>query len=167
MMIEDESEVAFRGYAKRSAETALAKGFTPVTWDIIPARLMMVITELDEITRVDANVGQELADVTIRTIGMLHVLFPGWTLRVQHGPWRPRSMTTIETELWGIVRFSTHAVEAWRKGDSMRVKLNLELIVSECFRLSHVFRVKLGDEVVKKMNANDLRPHLHGAKEAL
>jgi len=154
--------------AGEAARDAMARGFAPVTWEILPGRVMMIVTELDELRHAE-DVGPELADVVIRTVGLLHVLFPGWRL-LKSPPLEDvgrRGRLSLEAELWPVIHFCTECVHAWRRGEVDRVGKALEWIVWECYRLAHVLSVDLMREVEAKVAINRTRPYRHGALEAL
>jgi len=166
----DSTEKRLRLLASESAEIAVVNGFDPVTWEILPSRMMMIITELDEMVgSAFDQAGKELADVLIRSIGLMHVLFPSWTFR----PYLPSELPTrvgkveLERELWWSVHHCSVCVKAWQRSDKVRVRRSLELIVYECFRLATMLNVDLMSETERKVEFNRTRPHRHGAVEGL
>lgn len=174
----DSTEKMLRLLASESAEIAVVNGFDPVTWEILPGRIMMIITELDEMVgSAFDQAGKELADVLIRSIGLLHVLFPTWTVRLYTPDsselGRLRRSTPddgkpeLERELWWSVHHCSVCVKAWQRGDSTRVRRSLELIVYECFRLATMLSIDLMSETERKVEFNRTRPHRHGAVKGL
>lgn len=59
--------------AKQTTDVAVANGFDRPTWDTLPVKIALVMTEIDEAAGVvradggDAALAEELADVALRT----------------------------------------------------------------------------------------------------
>jgi len=158
-----------RKLVRKAIDNAIAKQFAPTTWELVPGRLMMAITELEEIVTADHGHGAELADLTIRLASILEALYPHtWRLHAYPGRYHdPSTFGSIEREVWLVIRHASRAVKAWSRGFSIEVEAELERSVSYCFRLADLLRVNLPLEMESKINADAEREPRHGAVESL
>lgn len=164
-------------------EIASANGFDPPTWDNFPAKLMMVVTEIDEF--VDAAEGvengdcggtkEELADVAIRLLAMIHALTHGkWNCRVRRynepADYYDRRIGWLRSpkdEVWPIVSRISKATEVWRKGRRVDAIQHIEFAIKECFALADRVGFNLFSEILTKAAKNAQRPKLHGKIESV
>lgn len=162
------SPAYYHTLARAGAEAAHSKGFEPATWDNLPAKLLFVITELDEAAdfTTDANLAEELADTAIRLLGALHDLTRGkWCSRIQTRRQRwdaPRRHASLPDHLWPVVAEVSKAAEEWRKGRVSDTAMRMELALLEVWRAADRLGVDLDAEVEAKIVKNRTRPHLHG-----
>ena len=148
-------------------------GFDPPTWENLPVKLMLVVTEMDEARDAVHGVGndpldEELADIAIRLLSILHSIWGNeWMDRVEGRKSRTaRGHTTpyqtMETLMWPIMGHVCKAVEAWRHDNRRDTQQRVELALLETFRLADVLYIQLFEEIVNKSGKNEKRPHLHG-----
>jgi hypothetical protein len=152
-------------------QLALAKGFTKPDKGNLPSKLLWVVTELvefcDEPHRDLDKVGLELADVALRALGILEALRPGeWSNRTPtaekkllRDPWQTRP-----TLVYPILRLTTQAGEAWRKGDDSDALQCVELILLETAMVAKCLGIDLYACVKNKHEYNKTREYLHGKK---
>ncbi len=155
--------------AKDVDDIAKANGFDPPTWENIPIKLMLVVTELDEARDAVHGVGndplaEELADVAIRLLSILHSVWEDkWQDRVTgRSPRACNGFQTVETLLWPILDHVCKAVEAWRHDKKRDTMQRVELALLETFRLADLLYIRLHEEILLKTDKNAERPHLHG-----
>lgn len=156
--------------ARRAVEEATRRGFHPVEWRTMPTKTMWIVTELDELLQAaqgDGDMASELADVALRTMGILHVLYPGWEVDGEFDLAAEPIDTSLEVLLWPCVRYASRAAQAWRKGEHTLVQCNLQCLLTEVFRLASRLGFQLLAEMERKLVVNSKRPHLHGTVEAL
>lgn len=156
--------------AALAVQIASRLGFTPVEWKTLPTKVMWVVTELDELVEAvtqPGDVPSELADIALRTMGILHVLFPDWSVVIEDKPRRQNYKPEIEVVVWPSVRCAARATQAWRKGKRDLVKVHLQSLVVEVFDLSSRLGFDLIEAMERKLETNSRRPHLHGTVEAL
>lgn len=163
---------------------ATRSGFDPTTWENFPAKMMMAITELDELVdgvrgRQDDHPHEELADTTIRILASAHTLSDGkWVSRLktrfnnQDHWWDSpvvgkRWLQPPEVEVWAIVSMLSKATETWRRGNRGEALQYLELAILECFRLADRIGFSLVQEILVKTSKNMKRPRLHGKVESV
>lgn len=161
--------------AKRCAATAAAKGFDACTWENLPTKLMFVVTEIDEACEAmeedaqESKVGEELADIAIRTLVVLETLWPDdWsegrivgryrqTRRRHESPW---------VMLWPLLRYARIAIHHWRMDEHEYTRQSLELLLLELWRLADRIRIDLDGCIQLKADANELRPARNGKKRS-
>jgi hypothetical protein len=164
---------AWHEAAKRIDEVNRANGWEAPTFDSIPVKVMLTITELHEAEQGVTGEGkdplpEELADTAIRLIHILESVWPGsWAMRNQWSPLHPsRRFEPIERLLWPIVAKSCVAVEAWRHDNEADTRIALELALAEVVKLARLLGVALLSEVAAKTEKNAKRGHLHGKARA-
>lgn len=156
--------------ARRIREVNEANGFDAPTWENLPVKVMLVVTELDEGLQAvepggDDNLLEELADAAIRLVDILEA--------VNYGSWAARSSVyelesckfkPLETLLVPTLRWLCRAVEDWRKEKRTDAQICLE------YALLEVRRVALGlfgedaleELILIKTEKNAARGKLHG-----
>lgn len=156
-------------FAQRAVDNAADKGFVPANWNNFPTKLMMVVCEIAELSELGSQSkkrGAELSDVLMRLLGILHSIFPSWTMQVSPGlPVDPISLD-IERETWPLVRSCACAMEAWRRGLRSDCKEALQQAVSECFYLADQLNLDLMEAAEAKLAYNFTREKLHGCVES-
>lgn len=171
-----------RAFAARVGATAAAKGWDKPTWENLPGKLMLVVTEVDEavqsatldpdddLYRWDSS---ELADIIIRTVDILYTIWPEWPLNRVHEdrvrlPLYPAiSRMLPETRGWNFIKLLSSATEHWRLGNKPSVASHLELLLLDVYRLADCADINLDAALVAKADINDKRPPLHGKKMTL
>lgn len=179
--------------AKRVVETSIKKGFDLPRWGSDPeeddpfprlgassnylAKLMLVVTEIDE--AVDSaphrdEFAEELADVAIRTLGILSACHAkSWAATrienrsmsgLQKG--RPVVWDRPEVVLWAITKYVVRAAECWRTDDRKDAGVALELALLETFRIADRCGIDLMAAIEAKDAKNQTREHQHGKKAA-
>jgi len=157
--------------ARENLQVVLGNGFDPPTWQNLPIKVMLVITEIDEAVQAAKGgstdpLPEELADIWIRISGILAALWEDeWAVR--YGKVEAESVyQPIELHLWPIVSWCSKAVEAWRHDhrDDTRTYLELALkaTAQTCRTLGGHLGVDLTDEVRKKLAKNASRERFHG-----
>lgn len=174
--------------ARRAHEASVAKGFDPPRWagdyvDAGPtklwketnylAKLMLVVTEIDEVVRAAGvtAIGEELADVVLRVLPLLHVCHePKWLVDLD---WLVRERKTPLSrvlrphdyrEAGVLIRQCVQAAEAWRKDDASGAALVLHNLVLSTFFVADVYSVDLFAAIEAKMAKNAAREYRHGKK---
>jgi len=176
-----------RAFAIRVGATAAAKGWDQPTWENLPGKLMLVVTEVDEaVESAEAPANQdydrhfqrtyrwdpsELADIIIRTIDILNTLWPeAWdtALLSHHELQRPFAYTQPPTGIgWSFVRTLSGAMEYWRHSDREMVRKRLQDVVMLARYVALAQGTDLDAALVAKADINDKRPPLHGKKMTL
>lgn len=147
-----------------------ANGFDDPTWENLPTKLMLVVTELDEAAQSVKGVEydpfpEELADVAIRTLDILTTLWPGdWCNRCAESPREPDryQVQCAERTLWPLVHLLCRATEYWRYNNFTDVKITLEFLIQNLFRVATLYAIDLEYEIRVKVGKNAQRGHLHG-----
>lgn len=153
--------------ARECSEIAERAGFQRVTWENAPIKILMVYTELDELEEAETHEerAEELADVAIRLLGILHDLrVDAWASRinprtVRRGTQRP---ALIETQAQPIRQRLRRAVEAWRRDEPRDALQHVELALLEAFRTAWRMEINLHAAILAKMEINRGRERLHG-----
>lgn len=163
-------EARVKVIARDIVAITLANGFTPNTWELIPARCMLVVTELDEMIEAEPkDAPAELADVALRLLNILESVFPAWTLtsdRVFH-PFANGPFKSNPDVAWPTVKLLCKAIRQWRQGDRGNTQTMLELALGACFHHSHVVNIDLLQAMEEKVRVVKGRPRLHGHVEPL
>lgn len=149
-------------------------GFDAPTWDNLPIKVMLIVTEIDEghqaIYKSTADTIQiELADMAIRVLDLLHGVWGvKWTTRKwpedgfpTYGPLKP-----YEQVIWPTISFCCAAVEAWRKNDKKDTEIALTFALREIFVAAASMQINLFPEIEAKVAKNATRGHLHGKARA-
>jgi|GEM_PF-3860237 len=151
-----------------------ANGFDAPSWQNLPTKMMMVVTELNEARTAICGLEQdplaeELADTAIRLLDILGTIWPGdWAER-----WPTRDRSTeglasnpcfqqIEVLLWKPLEYISMAVEAWRYEKQNDTRVSIELALSETFSLAFRLGFNMRFEIERKLKRNSQRGHLHG-----
>jgi NTP pyrophosphatase (non-canonical NTP hydrolase) len=148
-------------------------GFNPTSKGNVPAKLMCITCELDEVERAmeaefvsvaeeRASVAEELADVA------MYALLGAFDLR---GSVALRSVTYVPniyacpSELTKPARrYVVMAMEKWRRHEFGDVAMCFELIVLEVMRLAEAHGFDLETHIQLKIEKNLEREHLNGGK---
>lgn len=161
--------------ARGCYDTQTEKQWQHATWENLPGKLMLLVSELDEFVR-QANenpwatdvytlstpkgswelqhnaAALELTDALIRNLADIYSLCgPDFAERmtVELQAINPRSWPPPcpEKLVWPIVGRAVRALEYWRKGDDKDVRICLELIALEIVRAWKIFApiVQAGD----------------------
>lgn len=165
-------------------------GFDKPTWDNLPVKVMMVITELDELEtaytgahsvvwqrdpeiytgrEVDVdvakigNMDEEIADVSIRLLSLLHSVWgDSWPRPTRSWQNWGNGMGDGPKLLWPIVHLLSEGVEFWRYDNRKKTKLCLSKALSKAWSLADSWGFDLKKLVQKKADINKERGHLHG-----
>jgi NTP pyrophosphatase (non-canonical NTP hydrolase) len=157
--------------AALTADIAEGNGFAAPTWDTLPMKLMLAITELREARDSEdrAALAEELADFALRTLAVLNRIWgDDWASSRIEG----RQRTTgsffypIEVLLFPMISHLCFAVEDWRKERRVDAKIRIELALLELWRLADRLGIDLETELMKKCEKNRGRGHLHGKVRA-
>lgn len=153
-----------------------ANGFDAPTWDTLPVKLMLVVTELNEARDGVRGTGadplaEELADTAVRLIDILQAV---WS-----GDWTPRGFTDaeqklvgnplfrpIEELLWKPLGYVCMAAESWRYNNRDDTRIAIELALRETFALGAAAGYVMFDQVCAKVKRNEQRGYLHGKARA-
>jgi hypothetical protein len=170
--LSNRERMAFHALAREVRKVNADNGWDPVSWDNVPVKVMMTVTELDEALQGIQGTGadpvnEELADAAIRILDMLQTLWgEEWSDRTMGLPQDPPHLvgafTPGEVALWRPLRLLCHSVEAWRYDKRMDVRVGLELALRELFSLARQLGFCLALEVEWKVQKNQGRGHLHG-----
>lgn len=161
----EESMIDVKKLAQENLDVVLANGFEPPTWENLPIKVMLVVTEVNEAISACKGLDgdpleEELADIWIRVSGILAALWgESWNIRIT------KKVTTyrpIEVQLWPIVSYCCQAVEAWRHDNKTDVQISLELALAETQSLAEALGFGLIAEVAKKLEKNRGRERFHG-----
>ena len=180
MNVETRAETLYR-LAGVAHEVATSHGFDAPTWENFPGKLMLVVSELSELAEACAESScpldltgtrksmDELADVVIRTMTILHGLFGSWNARGSAFDWI-ETHSSIRTRLpdsWVVVllRSLSLALEAWRRDDRATALYHCERLLHFAFQLADagpgVDRHDLLACIEEKIAKNATRPALH------
>lgn len=165
-------EEGFKLISKEIDRVNTANGFEPPTWDNLPVKLMLVITELEEgresvvLTSPQDTLEVEMADVCIRLLSILHTLTGGsWVWQEPITEYRRGVHNHYCQEVWPVVRWCCRAVEDWRRD------LRDDAITAVAYALRDTINasVKMGiskrellSVIEWKVEKNSKRGHLHG-----
>jgi hypothetical protein len=159
-----------RGIKERAEEIsqiALDHGWDAPTWDNFLAKLMLIMTEVQEAE--DAQHDHpafmlELADVVIRTLDVVHTLDVEPTRAARK---KPLPVFNESNVLLGTRRYLSRAAEWYRRGLDEEALCDLwEAIAGiECWCTANCY--DLWDAVDKKIAVNRTRPRLHGKKRSI
>lgn len=161
--------------AQTILEIVRANGFDDPSWENLPGKLAIALTELDELVDFVRGSGEdpleeELADFAIRLLHVLEGLGEGWHVRdfVQRpGDLEGLPFAPVEVVLWPIVSYVCKAIEYWRHNNRTDAVIALELTFAETLRAASRLGVDLGAEVDRKNEKNAARPRLHGKARSL
>lgn len=170
-----ESPIDLKEMAEVIRETNRKNGFTRPSWDNLPIKVMMAVTELNE--AMDAIKGEgedplieELADTAIRVLDILESVW-------QHD-WADRTVALLQTRLernlfepgevalWRPLRMLCTAVESWRYENQGDTRISLEIALREVFTLALSLGVDLGTVIQWKNEKNATRGIRHGKARA-
>lgn len=152
--------------AKRLNEVNEANGFERPSFENLPIKVMLCVTELDEGVQFTKGEGDEaveieLADTAIRLLHILETLWPGeWTIRSNLQ--KPNPWMCFESMVWPVVGALCSAVEAWRHDKPLDVKAYLEDALSLVVMIAATLGCGLTNEIKWKTEKNATRGHLHG-----
>lgn len=157
-----------RELARDNLQVVIDNGFDAPTWETVPLRVMLVITEVDE--GIDAiligdgdPLPEELADIWIRLTGILVAIWGEDQWAVRYGFVEKKHVyESIEVLMWPIVSQCCKAVEAWRKEHKSDTRIYLEMALKELAILALSLDVKLTTEIEKKLHKNRHREKFHG-----
>lgn len=161
----------WHGLASSCTQIAAANGFNPPSWENLPIKLMLVVTELNEarayVHGLDSDpLRVELADATIRVLSALNGVWGAdWVCRI---PGQPSTndllqrFQPIEVILWKPLARICQAVETWRRDNRPDTCGHLEFALRELWCAAAVVGVDLQKAVIDKCKENRLRPYLHG-----
>lgn len=158
------SERTITQRAEEISQIALDHGWDAPTWDNFLAKLMLIVTEVQEAE--DSSHDRyafklELADVVIRTIDVLFTL--DRTVHVRAAP----SLADDENILLGTRRRLVRAAEWYRRGVDGEALGDLWDVIKGidawCERGGH----DLWAAVDAKIEINRARPRLHGKKRSI
>lgn len=175
MQIENRN-LPLHDWAKKVAEVSASKGFVLATWETLPMKLMLMVTEVQE--AIDAAPGRredfamELADIAIRMLESLDSIWRGqWSAgRVT----RRQRIDDTSGLVWRsppetfapVLRMLVLACEAWRKDNRPDAMNALEIALVYVFRVADATNINLMEAIAEKTARNELRPHLHGKAKA-
>lgn len=152
-----------------SAYIQEANGFDAATNETLLAKLMLVITEIDEaidgIEDVENPIAEEVADIAIRLLAIAENFSDGdWHYRSipKVEPLNIFSGQTPEELLFPIISMCSKAAEAHRKGKKDDTINYIELAIKETYLFAVKARIDLFKEVIKKSYKNLNRGWLHG-----
>ena len=158
------------------------RGFEPVTWSNVPAKLAMAMTELREAegaahgstTSVNDREKwtREVLDCVLRVSGVLTALKgEEWCVRSALRGGTRVDLQPIEVTLWRMLAPMCDAVQAWRAGQevgSERVIYCLEMVVAEGLDIYREATCSSAyNALVQIVEANRQRPWLHNHVESL
>lgn len=160
--------------ARSCAKIAREHGFDECTWENFPVKLMLVVSEIKEAVEAmegmqghtNFEVGEELADVAIRTLQIVEILWPGWSAeRITKRTVQQRTAFSIpQLMVWPMMKYAVEALESWRNEQRGDAQQCLELLLLELWRVSDRMHIDLEGFVQLKMDKNEKRPHLNGKK---
>ena len=142
-------------------------GFNPVTMDNAGSKTMCLVAELFEVEQAlhgSGDVAEELADVAMYALAMIHDLGGGvLTLRTARqgaNPYQPPECFTALAR-----KYAVEAFECWRRGKAKDVVISAEIVHLHVARMALGLRVDLKAEVGKKISKNlATRDYRHGGK---
>jgi hypothetical protein len=161
--------------AQECVEIAEAKGFDRCTWDNFATKVAFIYTEIDEAIEklgwksfeVQSTVGEEFADIALRTLAILQTLWPEWSSsRIENRKLAlPRRFEQPAQIFVPVTRYLRMALEAWRRDDQKDAQISLELALLELWKITDAWStLDLIWYVEAKMKTNRERPPLHGKK---
>jgi hypothetical protein len=154
--------------AKECSEIAKQNGFDDPTWDTLPTKVMLVVTEIVEAIQASKpeELVEEFADIALRTLAILHCVWgDDWsTSRVEERRRHDHVLTfqTRESLLFPVLNHLACAVDDWRHSRKVDAKIRLERALLELWRLADALKVDLYAACVAKCEKNKTRGHLHG-----
>lgn len=162
--------------AKSCIRIADAHGFDTCTWENLPTKLMFVVSEIEEACEAmesmdghtNYEVGEELADIGIRTMVMIETLWPDWsTGRIEQRKLQNKTaFMSPQRMLWPMLRYAVGALSSWRIEERKDAQQSLELLLLELWRVGDRMRIDLDGFVQLKMDKNEKRPMLNGKKRS-
>lgn len=162
--------------AQRCSQIAKEHGFDECTWENFPNKLMFVVSEIKEAVEAmesmeghtNYEVGEELADVAIRTLQLVESLWPGWSAeRVTKRTVQSKTAFLMpQVMVWPMLRYAVEALESWRNEQRADAQQCLELLLLELWRVADRLNIDLYGFVQLKMDKNEKRPMLHGKKRS-
>lgn len=159
--------------AERAARIIAQNGFQPATWELLPTKIVMAMTEIDEAAyaQSDDELAEELADVAIRILVMLQDVWGSdWSDRISGRAVKPRSvakdMRSFPEAIFPTFSRLCSAVQHWRHERQKDTEQCLELALLDLWRLADQLLIDLDTAVDMKLNKNANRMHLHGARRA-
>jgi hypothetical protein len=141
--------------------------------------MAFVLTEIVELAEAThqkegvAKFGDELADVAIRLLSILHSIWPAeWSPgRTEHRRIEYLAFATsfqqIEVLVFPIVRQVADAIQRWRRSEKRDAMIACELALLEVARLSDGLGFGLMDEIRDKSRENATRPRCHGLAQSV
>jgi NTP pyrophosphatase (non-canonical NTP hydrolase) len=159
------------GLAEQAETSAIARGFDPCIWENMPGKIAFVLTEVVEacesVTSSRADLIEELADIALRTLAILHGVYGN--------DWCPRNYSTnvgstfesMPVLLYPIARNLGNAVNWWRDDAKLDAKVCLEYVISELYSLATNLGEDLTQAIIRKSTKNADRPKLHGHVRSL
>ena len=142
-------------------------GFDKPTWENLPVKVMMVVTEVDELENSlnyhpKSEAAKELADVAIRLMSLLHSVWGDkWELRQRNfGSFAFQHVPAVV--LWPLLKLLCSSVELWRNDDRRGTEYSLGKALSEVFGLAKYWKFDLEKEIKLKADFNKERGYLHG-----
>jgi hypothetical protein len=154
--------------AKDAAIVASANGFDQPTWENLPIKVMLVVTEVVEAINAkdDAQLLEEFADIALRTLAILECCFDWAPSRIEDRNCHYHTPTyryhPMESLLFQVLNMLAKSVEAWRREAQSDACLHLELALLALWRLADVLNFDLCNACLKKLERNRTREHLHG-----
>jgi len=174
------TRMTHRELASAAYEVALSKGFSPATWENFPVKMLLALTEADELRdevrqndQLEAQ--REIADIYIRVSGMLLGIFGNLdpvglmdelTTPVSTRDWIRIEPVDADYFALSLLKVGSAATEMWRKND----RDNCHGFLSNMLTLVNVFATARGmdlqEVVMLKTAINAKRPYLHGNKSS-
>lgn len=167
-------------------------GWETPTWEKLPTKLMLIVTETDEAVQGHKGVGkdpveEEIADVWIRTADVIVSLKQDTTASFAQS-WEPRvdlvalvntirttsaeltppkgAQDAFEVTMWPFISLMTKTMESWRDDQKRAANIFLEDTLYEC----HTTALERGHDLIpsiaKKLLKNRKRARLHGRARA-
>jgi len=159
-------------------------GWEAPTWEKLPTKLMLIVTEADEAVQGHKGVGkdpveEEIADVWIRTADIVVSFRPDWeprtdlvalvkTIRTTSAELTPPKSVhdAFEVTVWPFISLMTKAMESWRDDKKPAVDVFLEDTLYECHTIALERGHDLIPSIAKKLLKNRKRARLHGRARA-
>jgi hypothetical protein len=140
----------------------------------IMARLMLVITELDEaMDFYTSNEGdpleEEIADAAIRLFQIALDINENhsWNFRYTETPQSmAKDREPLEKQLWETIHYVSLAAESWRHDKWDDIQISVELAIASLFKVAQSFDFDLFSEMINKCYKNSYRPFKHGKKQS-
>lgn len=167
-------------------------GWEAPTWEKLPTKLMLIVTEADEAMQGHKGVGkdpveEEIADIWIRTADVIVSLKQDTTTSFAQS-WEPRvdlvalvktirttsadlappkgTQDAFEVTMWPFISLMTKAMESWRDDQKRAVDIFLEDTLYECHTIALERGHDLIPSVARKLLKNRKRARLHGRARA-